>query len=267
MAASDSSELEKQIEMLEKVLKEQDAKLERLETIKEQEYASKMVLADESTLIGGATDPRMEELFKQNREWAASVLEKDPEFFNKLKDGQSPEILWIGCSDSRVPANQILNMMPGEVFVHRNIGNCVIHTDLNCLSVMEYSIKYLKVNRLIVCGHYNCGAVKAAMTDMKFGVIDNWLRHIRDVRRAHAKELAAIEDEDKRYRRLCELHLMEQFQNVCSTTIVQNAWDEGHDLTVHALIFDTADGSLKDFGMAAADPSSVSTIYRVPQSA
>mmetsp|Transcript_11750 Transcript_11750/g.21262 ORF Transcript_11750/g.21262 Transcript_11750/m.21262 type:complete len:342 (-) Transcript_11750:131-1156(-) len=268
-ASDDTETMLKQVEALEKALQDQTAKLERLEKIKDVEYMNRMSLLaqDDHKVVDGKKDPRVQELLKMNKGWRDSVLAKDPTFFEQLNKGQTPEILWIGCADSRVPANQILNLMPGEVFVTRNIANVVVHTDINCLSVMEYAVKYLKVKRIVVCGHYACGGVKASMSDMKFGAIDNWLRHIRDVRRTHAQELGAIADENQRFRRLCELNVMEQVQNVVATTIVQNAWDEGSDLTVHAWIYDVADGLVKDLGIAVSNPSEVSNLYRVPESA
>mmetsp|Transcript_2225 Transcript_2225/g.3928 ORF Transcript_2225/g.3928 Transcript_2225/m.3928 type:complete len:260 (-) Transcript_2225:86-865(-) len=222
---------------------------------------------NEFRLETSGSDPRVGELLERNRRWRESMLAAEPDFFSKLAHTQTPEILWIGCADSRVPANQIVDLPPGEVFVHRNIANCVIHSDINCLSVIEFAVKYLKVKRIIVCGHYGCGGVKASMSDMKFGIIDNWLRHLRDVRRLHYDELSGISDSDAQFRRMCELNAIEQVHSVCSTTIVQSAWDSGQELTVNAFIYDVADGILKDLGFAVSNPEKMSKLYRTPTNA
>lgn len=188
----------------------------------------------------------LEQVFENNKQWAAKINEQDPQFFSELSKQQTPEYLWIGCADSRVPANQIIDLPPGEVFVHRNIANVVVHTDLNCLSVIQYAVEVLKVKHIIVCGHYGCGGVKASMGDESFGLIDNWLRHIKDVRRFHCDELSAIDDEDAKFDRLCELNVIEQVRNVCNTTIVQGAWEAGAELTVHGCVYGIGDGILKD---------------------
>ena len=172
-------------------------------------------------------------------------MKNDPEFFPRLSKQHAPEYLWIGCADSRVPANQIINLPPGEVFVHRNIANVVVHTDLNCLSVLQYAIEILKVKHIIVCGHYGCGGIKAAMENRQHGLIDNWLRHITDVCRLHADKLEGLE-EDKKYDLLCELNVMEQVRNVCSTTMVKNAWQAGAELSVHGWIYNIKNGILRD---------------------
>lgn len=187
----------------------------------------------------------LKRLFEQNREWARKITEHDPDFFAHLSQQQSPEYLWIGCSDSRVPANQIVDLKPGDVFVHRNIANVVVHTDLNCLSVVQYAVDILKVKHIIVCGHYGCGGVKAAMDDQDHGLIDNWLRHIKDVSRLHADSLEGLSAEQK-LNRLCELNVIEQVANVCDTTIVKNAWKNGADLCVHGWIYELENGLLKD---------------------
>lgn len=187
----------------------------------------------------------LKHLFDNNIEWANKIKEVNPDFFSGLSKQQAPEYLWIGCSDSRVPANQIINLPPGEVFVHRNIANVVVHTDLNCLSVIQYAVDVLKVKHIIVCGHYGCGGIKAAMDNQEHGLIDNWLRHIKDVRRFHAEKLSQLEN-DKRLDLLCELNVMEQVINVCNTTIVQNAWKNGSKLCVHGWIYGIEDGILKD---------------------
>ncbi len=188
----------------------------------------------------------LKELFDKNSEWAATLQDADPAFFEQLEKEQQPQYLWIGCADSRVPANQIVNLPPGEIFVHRNIANMVIHTDLNCLSVIQYAVEVLKVKHIIVCGHYNCGGVKAAQEQQSHGLIDNWLRHIRDVQRIHRDELEAIADPHQRHNRLSELNVIEQVANVCDTTIVRDAWEQGQEVTVHGWIYSLSNGLLKD---------------------
>jgi carbonic anhydrase len=187
----------------------------------------------------------LDRLFANNVRWSEGIKEKDPLFFEKLSRQQSPQYLWIGCSDSRVPANQIIDLAPGEVFVHRNIANVVVHTDLNCLSVIQYAVEVLKVRHIILCGHYGCGGIRAAMENQEHGLIDNWLRHIRDVMRLHADELAGLEGEEQ-YRRLCELNVSEQVQNICNTTIVRKAWNEGRELAVHGWIYGIEDGIIRE---------------------
>jgi carbonic anhydrase len=184
-------------------------------------------------------------LFDNNRLWAERINKEDPSFFEKLAKQQNPEYLWIGCSDSRVPSNQIIDLMPGEVFVHRNIANMVIHTDLNCLSVIQYAVDVLKVKHIMVVGHYGCGGVRAAMDNLRLGLIDNWLGHLRDIYRMHEAELAQL-DETERFRRLCELNVIEQVANVTSTTIVREAWDRGQDVAVHGWIYGVNNGLLTD---------------------
>lgn len=184
-------------------------------------------------------------LFDRNLLWANSVKQKDPDFFSKLSRQQAPEYLWIGCSDSRVPANQIVNLPPGEVFVHRNIANVVVHTDLNCLSVVQYAVEVLRVKHIIVCGHYGCGGIKAAMENQEHGLIDNWLRHVKDVIRFNAEKLKGLEH-DEMLDLLCELNIKEQVTNICNTTIVQNAWKQGGELSVHGWIYNIENGILKD---------------------
>ncbi|GIU23966.1 carbonate dehydratase [Shewanella sp. MBTL60-007] len=184
-------------------------------------------------------------LFENNRRWANRILEEDPKFFEQLAKQQTPEYLWIGCSDSRVPSNQIIDLMPGEVFVHRNIANMVIHTDLNCLSVLQYAVEVLKVKHIMVVGHYGCGGIKASMGTDRLGLIDNWLGHIRDVYRLHSADLDGM-DESERFDRLCELNVMEQVANVTSTTIVQEAWARGQDVAVHGWIYSVENGLLSD---------------------
>ena len=199
---------------------------------------------------------RLDHLFERNKNWAAGIKEKNPEFFKKLSEQQKPEYLWIGCSDSRVPANQIIDLSPGDLFEHRNIANVVVHTDLNCLSVIQYAVEVLKVKHIIVCGHYGCGGVKASMEELQHGLIDNWLRHIRDVGRFNAEKLEDL-DSDQKCDLLCELNVVEQVKNVCNTTIVQNAWKKGEDLSVHGWIYDIKTGIIEDLGTCIAGKSSL----------
>lgn len=189
---------------------------------------------------------QLKALFDNNRRWAKAIKKKDPRFFLKLSRLQTPRFLWIGCSDSRVPANEITGLLPGELFVHRNVANIVVHTDLNCLSVLQYAVEVLKVKNIIVCGHYGCGGVKAAFEVKRLGLIDNWLRHIMDVNEKHKDELKRIKHKEKRFDRLCELNVLEQANSVCQTTVVQDAWGRGRPLSVHALIYDLRDGLLRE---------------------
>jgi carbonic anhydrase len=177
------------------------------------------------------------------------MVADDPEFFTALADRQTPEYLWIGCSDSRVPANQIVGLPPGDVFVHRNVANVVVHTDLNCLSVLQYAVDVLAVRHVIVCGHYGCGGVQAALERARHGLIDNWLRHVVDVEARHAAEIASL-PEDRRLDRMCELNVIEQVSNVCQTTIVEDAWERGQELTIHGVVYDLRDGLLQDLGVS-----------------
>ena len=187
----------------------------------------------------------LKHLFDSNFAWAEAIKKEDPGFFTRLSKLQSPEYLWIGCSDSRVPANQITSLQPGEVFVHRNIANVVVHTDLNCLSVIQYAVDILKVKHIIVCGHYGCGGIKAALENQEHGLIDNWLRHIKDVERFNASKFDGLNHEEK-LDLLCELNVKEQVRNVCNTTIVKNAWKQGEELSVHGWIYSIDNGILKD---------------------
>lgn len=187
----------------------------------------------------------LEHLLKNNLNWSNSIKQDNPEFFAESAKGQSPEILWIGCADSRVPPNQVIGLPPGEIFVHRNIANVVVHTDLNCLSVMQYAVDVLKVKHIIVCGHYGCGGVNASMTDESYGIIDNWLRHIKDVSRFNHIELEKL-DGDAKSNRLCELNVVEQVKNVSETSIVQGAWERGQALSVHGWIYALEDGIVTD---------------------
>jgi carbonic anhydrase len=202
-------------------------------------------------------------LLDNNRRWAADITARDPQFFRTLSRQQAPKYLWIGCADSRVPANDIVGLLPGELFVHRNVANVVTHTDLNCLSVIQYAIDVLKVEHIIVCGHYGCGGVQAAMTNTEHGLIDNWLRTIKDVYQRHREQLEAITDETKRVNLLCELNVSQQAANVCHTTIVQNAWRRGHHVSVHGVIYSLDNGILRDLGVRIATASQIEPIYRV----
>lgn len=188
-------------------------------------------------------------LLSNNRDWAATQLKKDTEYFTKLSTGQRPEYLWIGCSDSRVPADMITGTQPGEIFVHRNIANMVVHSDMNMLSVLSYAVEVLKVKHIIVCGHYGCGGVIAAMGNKQFGLIDNWLRHIKDVYRYHHNELDAIQDENERTRRFIELNVIQQVKDLGKTSIVQNAWHNGQQLHLHGWVYDLSDGIINDLGV------------------
>ncbi|MDB6155663.1 MAG: carbonate dehydratase [Chthoniobacteraceae bacterium] len=200
-------------------------------------------------------------LFDQNRAWATSIKEGDPEFFAKLAQQQSPQYLWIGCSDSRVPANQITGLLPGEIFVHRNIANVVVHTDLNCLSVMQFAVDVLKVKHIIVCGHYGCSGVGAALRREKIGLADNWLRHIQDVCTKHAPRLDAIENVVDRAERLCELNAIEQVGNVCETTVVRDAWERGQELSVHGWAYGIDDGIARDLNITLDGPDQYPATY------
>jgi len=193
------------------------------------------------------------ELFAANARWADEMRKVDPSFFAELASLQSPAYLWIGCSDSRVPANQITGLKPGEVFVHRNVANVVVHTDLNCLSVIQYAIEALKVRHIIVCGHYGCGGVKAALSGPSLGLIDNWLRHIQDVRDRHEALLGSLPDDEARWRALCELNVIEQVRNVARTTLVGDAWKRGQPLVLHGWIYGLADGRLQDLEATVCD--------------
>lgn len=201
------------------------------------------------------------QLLAKNRAWAAEMTSTDPDFFQRLAHQQTPEYLWIGCSDSRVPATQLVGLLPGEMFVHRNVANVVVHTDLNCLSVLHYAVAVLRVRHIIVCGHYGCGGVQAALQNDRVGLIDNWLRHVQDVRNDHAALLAACSTIDERLRLLCALNVLDQVKHVCETTAVQDAWERGQILTVHGLIYDIADGLLSDLGMSISNTPSLHEQY------
>jgi carbonic anhydrase len=201
----------------------------------------------------------LKRLLDQNKSWAESIKKSDPEFFQTLAKQQSPTFLWIGCSDSRVPATQLVGTMPGEMFVHRNVANVVVHTDFNCLSVMQYAVDVLKVGHIIVCGHHGCGGVKAAMENAQLGLIDNWLRHVQDVLQEHEQVLSTL-DEEKRLNRLCELNVIEQVLNVGRTTIVQSAWQRGQELVVHGWIYGLEDGLLRDLGVSIDNAEGIKSV-------
>ncbi|HEX8619357.1 MAG TPA: carbonate dehydratase [Thermoanaerobaculia bacterium] len=192
----------------------------------------------------------LNDLLENNRAWAAEMTRQDPDFFSRLASRQTPDYLWVGCSDSRVPANQIVGLLPGEMFVHRNVANVVVHTDLNCLSTIQFAVDVLRVSHIIVCGHYGCGGVLAALRGEKFGLVDNWLRHVQDVRRNHQEEIDALSSEQERHNRLCELNVIEQVVNISQTTVVQDAWARGQALAIHGWIYDIRDGLLRDLGLS-----------------
>jgi carbonic anhydrase len=204
----------------------------------------------------------LKNLFAQNQAWAEAITRRDPEFFPKLSRQQNPEYLWIGCSDSRVPANEIVGLLPGEVFVHRNIANVVVHSDLNCLSVLQFAVDVLKVKHVMVVGHYGCGGVQAAYRCERVGLADNWLRHVQDVRAKHDDCLCRLADDTARSSKLCELNVIEQVANVCSTTIVQDAWTRGQELTVHGWIYGLKDGLLRDLKTSADNPKEAGAAYQ-----
>src|SRR5436190_3173984 len=203
----------------------------------------------------------LRELLENNRAWSDSLKAHDPGFFQAIAEQQTPRYLWIGCSDSRVPATQLVGLIPGELFVHRNVANVVIHTDFNCLSVLQFAVDVLKVSHIIVCGHYGCGGVQAATQNLQLGLIDNWLRHVQDVMHRHDALLSKIGDEAERLNRLCEFNVIEQALNVSRTTIVQNAWGRGQELTVHGWIYGVADGLLRDLEICIADQRELTAAY------
>lgn len=206
---------------------------------------------------------RLTELLDSNREWAEKINQEDPAFFETLAQQQAPEYLWIGCSDSRVPANEIVGMLPGELFVHRNVSNLVVHTDMNCLAVIQYAVEVLKVKHIMVVGHYGCGGVAAAIESEPHGLIDNWLRHIRKVYQKHRELLSAWDNSHQQLDRLCELNVIEQACNVCETTVVQQAWANGQDLKVHGWIYGLSDGLINDLEFNAANAESVEEEYKL----
>jgi carbonic anhydrase len=205
----------------------------------------------------------LKECFEANREWAASMAAQDPGYFDRLAAQQAPQLLWIGCADSRLPPNQILGRAPGEIFVHRNVANVVVHTDMNFLSVLQYGVEVIGVRHVVVCGHYDCGGVRAALGTKPLGLIDNWLRHIRDVAMSHREELDRLPDDRARADRLCELNVAAQVANVCHTTIVQDAWRRRQPLAVHGWIYAVSDGLLRDLGLCAESPEQIPPEYRL----
>jgi carbonic anhydrase len=204
----------------------------------------------------------LKRIFENNRAWAEGIREREPEFFRALARQQSPEHLWIGCSDSRVPATQLAGLAPGEMFVHRNVANLVVHTDLNCLSVMQYAVDVLRVRHVIVCGHYGCGGVQAALEGASFGLIDNWLRHVQDVMWKHRAALEEAADAAARLKLLCELNVVEQVANVCRTTVVQGAWERGQELSVHGWVYGLDDGLLRDLDVCITCPEDFAAAQR-----
>jgi len=209
----------------------------------------------------------MEKFYKQllenNKNWVASKLEQNPAYFDKLAKGQQPPVLWIGCADSRVPANEIIGAEPGEVFVHRNIANMVVHSDMNMLSVLDYAVNVLKVKHIIVCGHYGCGGVKAAMGNQRIGLIDNWIRHIKDVYRFHEKELNAIKDDEERFNRFVEVNVYEQVYDLAKTSIVQAAWANGQELMIHGWVYGVHNGIIKDLQLTMSDNQKLTEVYQL----
>ncbi len=203
-----------------------------------------------------------QEIFKNNELWVAQKLKDDPEYFNKLSKGQKPPILWIGCSDSRVPANEITGTQPGEIFVHRNIANMVVHTDMSMLSVLDYAVNVLGVSHVIVCGHYGCGGVNAALENNQVGIIDNWLRHIKDVYRLHKDEIDALPTLRDKQRRMVEVNVQEQVYDLSKTSIIQGAWEQGKFLQVHGLVYDIENGILKDLDVTVGDNSQMDGVYK-----
>lgn len=203
----------------------------------------------------------LQDLLKQNKEWAEKVRSEDPDFFKRLSKMQAPKYLWIGCSDSRVPANQITGMQPGEVFVHRNIANVVVHTDLNCLSTIQFAVDLLKVEHIIVCGHYGCSGVHAALSNTRVGLADNWLRHIADVANKHSAFIQSQEFDSMRHARLCEVNVIEQVVNVCQTTVVEDAWARGQNLAVHGWVYSLLDGRISDLSMSIRNKEQLTQEY------
>lgn len=204
-----------------------------------------------------------QKLLDNNKQWVEKKLAQDREFFARLSKGQTPPVLWIGCADSRVPANEIIGAEPGEVFVHRNIANMVVHSDMNMLSVLDYAVNVLKVKHVIVCGHYGCGGVKAAMGNQHIGLIDNWIRHIKDVYRFHAKELNAIEDETQRFDRFVELNVFEQVQDLAKTSIIQNAWEKEQEVSIHGWVYGVHNGLIKDLEITLTDNNKLAEVYQL----
>ena len=205
---------------------------------------------------------KLDKLFENNRAWSKRMQARDPDFFGRLTDQQAPDYLWIGCSDSRVPANEIVDLLPGELFVHRNVANVVVHTDLNCLSVLQFAVEMLGVRHVMVVGHYGCGGVRTALTKRKVGLADNWLRHVQDVAKKHDHYLQSLTSLDERHDRLCELNVIEQVLNVAETTVIQDAWDRGQEITVHGWCYSLANGLVKDMEITASNNDSLQEGYR-----
>lgn len=205
----------------------------------------------------------LKNLFDNNKKWASKIKASDPDYFARISKQQNPEYLWIGCSDSRVPANEIVGLSPGELFVHRNIANLVIHTDMNCLSVIQYAVEVLKVKHIILCGHYGCGGIKASMDNNEHGLIDNWLRNIKDIYRYYQAKIDTIQNEKEKFNLMCEINVVEQVSNICHTTIVQNAWKSGQTLAIHGWIYSLEDGILKDLNVLVTKLAEISHTYRI----
>ncbi len=208
---------------------------------------------------------RIEQLIENNRQWAAQFEQANPGIFNKLSKQQNPDYLWIGCSDSRVPANTIIGLLPGEVFVHRNVGNLVNHSDLNVLSVLEFAVKILKVKDIILCGHYDCGGVKAALEQKEHGIVDNWLRSIKDIYRTNYKAFQKLPNQQQKVDLLCELNVIEQVRNICHTSIIQNAWSKGQELAIHGVIYGIENGLIKDLNVSTRSIDEIDSIYQLNQ--
>ncbi|MDX3774831.1 carbonate dehydratase [Chromatiaceae bacterium AAb-1] len=205
--------------------------------------------------------PDIKDLFLKNKQWADQIEQEQPGFFKQLSEQQAPEYLWIGCSDSRVPANEIVGLLPGELFVHRNVANLVLHSDMNCLSVLQYAIDVLQVKHIMVVGHYGCGGIKAAMNKQRVGFVDNWLRHVKDVYAIHRLEIDEIADEDERLNRLCELNVVEQVRNLCHTSFVQEAWERGQPLSIHGWVYSLRNGRVKDLRVSHSNTDKIDDIY------
>jgi len=206
----------------------------------------------------------LDPLFKKNREWSENIRERDPEFFQTLSHQQAPDYLWIGCSDSRVPANEICGLLPGEIFVHRNVANIVVHSDLNCLSVMQYAVDVLRVKHILIVGHYGCGGVRATFEKQKFGLIDNWLRHVQDVNVKYTDHLACLPDDSARVDRLCELNVIAQVLNAAQTTIVQNAWERGQELAIHGWVYALKDGLVRNLSITLTNAAELAEAMKTP---
>lgn len=204
----------------------------------------------------------LEKLFENNKAWSANILKKDPQFFEKLQKQQNPDYFWVGCSDSRVPASEILNLLPGEVFVQRNVANQVVHSDMNCLSALQFAVDVLTVRHVIICGHYDCGGVKAALAGERHGLVDNWLMHVRDTVKKYRKPLDEIESEKERVDRICELNVIEQVENICNTTVMEDAWARGQEVTVHGLIYGLHDGHLRNLDVSINGPDEIASQYQ-----